>query len=666
MRAPDRIAVLARDDHGAVLVIFALLAPVMVVLAAFAIDTSNWFLHKRHLQVQADAAVFAAAKEFQPCVDESVYERAAEYGGDATVTTPAGTKTFTFANPEEPFNQLQGRGHPESGVHVLINRKQYYGQSSPVDETPGVDKPPCEASMVDAKVTETNLHWYWRIFSVPYINAHARIEILHQVTATGLSPLAVAESAPVAAKAYFVDEDNKDAILAEAPLVNLGKNKEGQDVWSNATVPVSVAVSKPHMGVVIALSGDKSDTKCGDALVRCYDMSATGPSLMHIQGWSAAGAGTGSYKAPIARKVTLQPGTCSDPYFAAGGVGCSIGVTAGLDLGATPNPPGVTVSAVVGGGTAAPMTYSSEKKTWATTGLAALGKAGANQVDIRVTCNPKTAGSPCPAEKKSVTATVTNVQRAYAASEASSGPIKGAWISEPSASETPVPRAFDADSYEVCEAADGNKCSHSLVVTADVAGSLADAQSVADPVYRIRDEGPNKTKVSCPPGVHSAHEYEESLVHGCPGTYKINTSDPKCTAKGSPIDCVALFNGVSRGPFDKGVEERITNHPGTHYYCANNWSKFPNLPADDSRVIQVFIVPYAAAEEGGEVPIQDFAAFYVTGYDSDPCKEPGEEHPGKNEIVGHFIKYVNTIGEGNPEEKCSQDPLGECVAVLTR
>src|SRR5436309_13128626 len=60
------------DERGAVLVTFTLFAPVLILMAAFTMDGGNWLLHKRHLQVQADAAVFAAAKEFQPCFDENI------------------------------------------------------------------------------------------------------------------------------------------------------------------------------------------------------------------------------------------------------------------------------------------------------------------------------------------------------------------------------------------------------------------------------------------------------------------------------------------------------------------------------------------------------------------------------------------------------------------
>src|SRR5947209_4734472 len=93
MSAPSRLLALAGEDRGAVLVTFALFAPVVLLLAAFAIDGRNFFLHKRHLQVQADAAAFAAVKEFQPCNNANIYARAGQYGGVSETTTPSGSAT---------------------------------------------------------------------------------------------------------------------------------------------------------------------------------------------------------------------------------------------------------------------------------------------------------------------------------------------------------------------------------------------------------------------------------------------------------------------------------------------------------------------------------------------------------------------------------------------
>jgi hypothetical protein len=337
------------DEQGAVVVTFAVFAPVAIILAVLAIDTSNWFVHSRHLQLQADAGALATAQAFQTCFTNTTAANSAITAAAEQYSGMAGSPLYN--------KQVNGPGSPN--VHELINSKTFYGQPSPVDAT-AVEQPPCEAEMVDLKLTQTNLPWYWHLANVANINAHARVEILQSATARGISPLAVAETDPLAAAAYFVDEDNNDAILAKTPLTRQTINSEGQEVWSST--PLSVTINHPHIGVVIALSGTAGDTTCGHALVLCFDESTTtGPSLLHIQGWQSGGVG--SYAAPIPREVKLQPGTCSDPYFAANGTGCSIGVAAKINLGATPNPPGVKVNAVVGG-KSAEMSYSTTTQTW--------------------------------------------------------------------------------------------------------------------------------------------------------------------------------------------------------------------------------------------------------------------------------------------------------------
>ena len=43
--------------------------PVLAVMLTFVVDVGNWFEHKRHLQMQADAAALAGAQEFGACPD---------------------------------------------------------------------------------------------------------------------------------------------------------------------------------------------------------------------------------------------------------------------------------------------------------------------------------------------------------------------------------------------------------------------------------------------------------------------------------------------------------------------------------------------------------------------------------------------------------------------
>jgi hypothetical protein len=662
MSPSARLGELAGNERGAVLVMFAVFAPVAVLLAVFVIDTGNWWLHKRHLQSQADAGVLAAAQEFQPCFDANVYSRAGQYGGATSVTTPSGTVTST-----SPLYNTQISNPSQANIHELINSKKYYKQPSPVDTTVE-EKRPCEAFMVDVKMTQTDLPWYWRAFSkVPYINAHARIEILQQTQASGAEPLAVVESSPVAARAYFVNEDTK-ATIASTPLTNLGPNGQGQDVWANSEAPLAVPLkatnaTTAHIGVVIALSGSKTDTTCGHTYVKCFDEGATGP-LLHIAGYSTAG--TGTVTAPLARQVTLSnptPNTCTDGYFSNSSSACTFTITAKVDYGSTNTCSGacVKVTPEVGGVKGAALTYNSGTGLW--TGTASHTGVGSNQVNLLYECKKQT-GSPCAATTKT---TISNVQRIYAASEEHSGSIAGAWISEVGG------LAQDADSFEVCAS-----CTHKLVVTANVGGSLANAQKYSDPLYHMRFGKSQAEVVGCEPGKEaSGSAYREHLAKGCENTFKINTTDPNCTGTTEPYDCIGFASGVKTGPFGQGLAQRFETEtpPGTRFYCANNWVNsnsggVPSLPKDDSRIIQLFIEPYAS-NGAKSAPIQDFATFYATGWDGDECnkKKPShlDDEAGKGEIVGHFIKYVNTLNtEDGGGQKCNLNALGQCIAVLTR
>lgn len=661
---------MAHDQHGAVLVFFALFAPVAILFLSFVVDVGNWFDYSRHLQTQADAGALAAAQGFQPCNDTAIYSAAGQYSGIASVTTPTGGSVAAGA---PLYNQQFGEA-PQSEMHELINSPTYYEQASPVDASVNATNP-CAAEMVDVKLTETNLPWYLKLLSLgnPTINAHARVEILQETSAKGIEPLAVAQTAPVAVAAYFVNEDNGNEILASTTLEQVSTNSEGQGVWTDTKgAPVSVAINKTtgasaHIGVVIALSGRAGHTKCGETYVQCFDQK-TGP-LLHIAGYSNEGSGT--VKVPLAHKVTLTPQTCPDGYFSGATTSCTFTIAAKVDYGST-STKGITVTPIVKGTKQKEaLAYNATTELWS--GAATLSpSSGSNEVSLLVQCDPKAKESVCAKETKATEATIADVHRVYAATwEGNSGTIAGAWIGD--AEGAPQ----DANSFEVCEAADNNSCTHKLSVTIDVGGSLAVAAAYSDPLRHLRWEGEQGVRAGCPPPAsQSGNEYRETLIKGCEGTYTINTSNPECAVNVSPYDCLTVgLTGKDVGPTVQGIDERIESEPGTRFYCANNWQNtngggVPTIPADDSRVVQVFVIPYGTIDAEGrstlgreEVPIQNFAAFYVTGFPGDKCES--DPKVGNAEVVGHFIEYVNPLGVSG-EGKCVPNSIGECVAVLTR
>ncbi len=85
--------------------------------------------------------------------------------------------------------------------------------------------------------------------------------------------------------------------------------------------------------------------------------------------------------------------------------------------------------------------------------------------------------------------------------------------------------------------------------------------------------------------------------------------------------------------------------------------------------MQVFLTPFGAftGSGGSTVPVTGFATFYVTGWDNGACQGDGDDPAGQGALVGHFIKYIDTLNNGGGgEEFCDFDSLGSCVAVFTR
>jgi hypothetical protein len=653
---------IAGEQRGAMAITVALLFPALMVLGILAVDAGNWFVHKRELQTQADAAALAGADNFQyPCNDAAISAAAQSY---------AGKDHNVFANL------------PAARTTFLLNKPNFSGQSKPGDS--GLTGSPCADRAVDVKMTETNVPGIFTKLFVPFIDTQARVSIFQQTTENNLEALAVADSAPVAATAYFVNEDSNDAVIARAPLHDEGPdpNAAGQEMWGNPS-GLAVAINKTNtstanIGVVIALSGNPNDTTCGDTYVQCFDNSSpTGKPLLHIQGWSAGG--TPSLTGPLGRSVVLSTpagSTCSDAYYSNTTTTCTETISAWVDYGST-NTSGVTVKPVIAGsieGALTPGATSGTAVQW--TGTISLNGAAENQINLAITCTKGT-GAAC-GKTTSTSATISNVQRPYAAGTAS-GPISGAWLSEIGGASK------DADSFQVCESQNTAGCSHNLVVTIDVGASLQNSQHYSDPTYPIRLGTSQGNVVGCGANPSpSASQYRQNLTTGCTGPFAVNTSDPTCAAAGtSPYDCVELVNGVKNGPFQQGLGAAIATspRPGKQYYCKNNWTNnnnggVPIIPANDSRLIGVFVMPYGSTDASGNpllssgyVPIKSFATFYVTGFAGDPCAsdDPAPPNAGNAWLVGHFIKYVNpNDNDGGSGTLCDPNSLSPCVAVMTK
>jgi hypothetical protein len=642
-------------ERGAALVIVVLWLPVLLVVLMFVVDVGNWFVHKRHLQMQADAGALAGGGVFQfPCSDPAIISETRNYAGDPAAGTP--------------YN-LQIAPTQQSNVHILINSTSYWNKGGSDFSDGGT---PCATKFVDVKATEANLPWYFRLAVVPAINAHARVSILQKNGGAGSLPIAVPDSNPVAAAAIYVNEVT-GAVIATQPLTStqpVTANGESLTLWTGAAV--SANIQSAHTGVVVALSGQNGwvpsgtlSQICNQVLVECYQGGDTGPwlGLSHIQGYSTAG--TGSPTAPILRDVSLYPVGCTDDsaaYFLLHS-GCSIGVKAKIDFGANPQPAGAQVK-VDPSGTGCPQGGQSPKgcvMTYQTTGPNAgyWLTDGSNGYPIVSATTSLSLNWGTGSGSGSANGSFTSVHRSYVASTTTSGPID----------------------YVVL--ADNTLALGTHTVNAAVAikGSLqANATSVNDPVVHLKITGGGSLNQSldCDPNVSTLRD---EIAYGCVPQYVKNTGQT-CPAFNDPLwsdsstqpwNCVRVSTGNSAGQVNQGLLIRIQNGSNT---CVNpnNWSSFPNLPAGDPRIVPVFLVPFGAFGGSGSnnvVPVTGFATFYVTGWSQGNGGQQGDPCPGADavngggEITGHFIKYVESINTGGGGPACDFNALGTCVAVLT-
>ena len=629
---------LLRAEGGAIMVFACLWIPLMVLLAIFVVDVANWFEHKRHLQMQADAGALAAAREF------GVIDPDAPGQGCNRAAIEARAKQYAGIEGSPLYNEQIGGTTPDN-VHFLLNSATWFNQATPVDDTV-VEGDPCTASMIDVKLTETNLPWYFRIAQVPFINTRARVSIFQQDWAQGALPVGVPDPRPKQARVLFVDETTGQT-LATRDLIRDGTSN-GLSMWSNATDPAPVQIDSAHVGVRVILSGSSTNIDCGQPLVECYDTESS-DGLLHIRGWSAGSS------APDARDVTLTAGSCPDPYFSNEADTCTIGVQAKFDFGAAPDTVGAELRAVLGRQTV-DLSYDSASDTWTSpTTLDVDPDEGPIRVDLEW---EKTQNC-----TESCTGTIANVQRTFAGSDARSGPLQLAQVEENG--------ALLANSFERCST---ESCLHDLVVRIGIQSSLENARDVNDPIVSLRVVGGSQNQaLDCDTTIPNLRD---ELAQGCGPAYEVNdgTACPDLT---EPYDCVPLQTGTQRNQVAAGMNLRVYgDEKATVCSRPNNWSSFPNIPLDDPRIVQVFLTPFGTFQGSGNesIPVTGFATFYATGWAGqgkgfkNPCEGQGDDPVPGGEggyLVGHFIKYVQSLNTGGGTEPCVITGFGSCIASLT-
>jgi hypothetical protein len=674
---------IARQEDGSVLVLVVLWLPVLILFGSFVVDVGNWFTHQRHLQTQADAAALAGGDGFAlPCVsgtNSNIETQARDYAGKSASTATA------------RYNDQIG-GTPRTKIHVVLNSTKYFNEIPTPPETGFGDLgAACSAAFLDVKMTESNLPWYFAGGRfVPAINAHARVSLFKETTKSGTLPVAVPDPGTVTAAAVdFIDEDT-GAVLGSRNLTSVGGG-----AYNNSASPVTVAMSGvSHLGVVVKLSGatpPPATLTCGQPLVLCYDLSSTNTSgvpsrgVMFVRGFPSGGYTTpGSTGEPSVASVRLTSGpggtVCTDPYFfylASGS--CTLGVQA-VVAGAN------SVSATIAdtsGNYNVTNPLSNNAGTWTTTGSGSFKSftVPAQDGPLNVTLAwTKTSGTvngvPCGNGNNACKGTWNGFvfQRSLSGSDTSSGPIQSAVLNDASGTS---PHSYVGTATP------------SLWVNLKMLPALGYATGVASPPVYLRVQGNQNQTIDCDP---NQPNLRSELDFGCGPTYTINSVSggafsTDCStwptsnnnwnppAYAQPWPCVSVQTGGAGGQVSSGIEDRMIRLSGIK--CpTNNWSSFPTFSATDPRLVSIVLTPFGAFGGNGNnnIPVTGFAEFYVTGWaDSSGGKVKadcnGDDLPlGADYIVGHFIRYVDTINTGGGTVPCdpSATALGNCVVVMTQ
>jgi hypothetical protein len=568
------------------------------------------------------------------------------------------------------YNIQVGGANGRGTVQLSYQHNAYPSPSkAPADVDVAEGQDPCASAMFDVKAVEGGIPHVFNIGPLANVSAHARVELKLLTVMKGLLPVAVPDVRFDYAWATFVNEANGAVIGSPVQLTKSGTNAKGQQLWST-TSPPDVPIGVRDIGVRIRLvAGKDPNAACGQLFTECYpDPAASTHGIVHIRGWSAGGGPL----APVElHNVWLLPGTC-DPgaYFTM--INCSAGIQAEVDFGDRPiSGAGITasVTATIAGGPTIDLTpgavVGGTTRVWnAASGLTVTGP-DEHAVTMRFAWEQTSGswrGNACnnhgnnPCKASGVFEGGGTIQRPFEGSIDTTGPVQQVDIFESGVSTS------GANSFQ-------QGSTHKLGVTLATAGTLRVQSQATDPVIYLRVAGGSLNQsIDCDPAVSNLRD---EIAQGCNPSYTLN-EDLTCPAynelwgTAQPWDCVKTQTGTSVGQVEQGLKDRILG--GSNSCTApNNW---PNYTPDDRRIVPLIVTPFGSFGGSGNavVPVIDFGAFYVVGWDGDPC--PGAVPvPKKGYIAGHFIKYIPTNPKGSGDAACFlTDPtkLTPCAAVLTR
>lgn len=657
-------------ERGQVIVVFALLIPVIFALGAVVLDIGNWYVHKRHLQTQVDAAVFAGAHEFWGCspliedppvtANKSIKAHALEYAGDTQRPPSSVDPMFTTTTVRN--TQVQ---EPDD-VRAVINSATWWAQGDVTDGSthdntldpdgdPATLGDPCTTKTLDVKATDDEAPSLWGLIPLtPSPKTKARVEIRQIIEESGMLPFAVPEVDPARVAALFVNENTGVKYDFQYLCAGGGPDtvfsywttcagEENVDIQGeNTSVIILVSKNNPNPDVSLPLPNVCTQSP---GLIRCHAGSSPTSGANFIHGWSDNPGGFLTAADPQIRDVSVIPVGCgadlSAPYFLAS-ADCSVGVTAKIDFGFPSNPvpnrpTGIGASAslhasVNCGGSGDPLGYSGisgTETTWDGGSKTILTGSGRNPLSIEVRWQPL----PGPGLSKCFPL----VAAPYAADSAS-GPLE--YVDIENADQPPYPLSVDGNSRNTGGG-------HWIRVTVGLNKPLK-LQNPLDPPFLLRfasKSGSLNQALDCDAGIPFANE----IADGCQTPYRLNYydwdddattpytwMDILCAAYPNPSDlppnwsptyeppagetapnCVAAKTGDVNA-LREGLFTRFQSNPdpaADNGCWPNNW---PDVAAD----IPDWILNHGPLTDPRYITlvITDFTAFTGSGAENVPVK----------------------------------------------
>ncbi len=644
--------------------LLAVMLPVLILFAAFAIDVGNWFAHKRYLQLKADAGALAAAGKYGGFLPDcqtdltlaaQIAGVAVQYAGVVSPTPETGVANPVNTEANEPTR-----------LTVFVNSSSYTSYLSDggtvcevhADDTrpyspPDADSDP-DGIWTDVKAREYDVPSFFGLFGipVPQVTAKARVEIRVAQSIDKSLPFAVegGEWTPCVWARWI--NDATGAIVGERELFRTDPLGDPFD-W--ATLPsdglaVTMPAADEHVSMRVR-AGDCTDTNRQEI----FDTVNPQRGIVFVQSYEPGGSPGPTL--PIVRSVRLEPsvaGGCPNAYFSFIKSGtCGVRVRATVDFSANGIEPFVRARVFTNGSPGGWTTLSAGGGEW--TGdlgqLTALSGPhgveiswaqlqGTSSTSCAAAGDPWDAGTPCQDS-------FGIQQRVFLGSLLRSGPVEVA--------EIPEGNSFATGSTQIL---------HAHVRMQQLVND-----DWNDPGQIIRSSVQTSDNRSGALDCVSGSNFRDEIIDGCTG-YQINerTPIPICTPVLSPPDCVTAEPGNKQGQLFQGMNAR--------FGCETNyWRTQGPITAADPRIATLILTNFGAMQRTSgnpqdPVPVLSYAYFYVTGWDGDSCAENDPPPPTsgntQSSVWGHFIAFTGPPSAGTPsDELCvSFDPAQACIAVL--